>query len=159
MTDTDNSKETTPPECEIKPLTADYLYHVVKIEKSSFSDAWPESAFRNLMIQSRTSWVALVGKDVAGYLVTQWVLDEIHILNIAVADKFRRKGLAAAMMEFLINSGKKRNSRDIYLEVRTSNEAARALYDRFGFEPLGKRKSYYADGEDAMVLHKRIPRD
>ncbi|MBU0691933.1 ribosomal protein S18-alanine N-acetyltransferase [bacterium] len=152
-------KSTLPtPEYEIKPLTADHLHEVVKIEKASFSDPWPESAFRNLMIQTRNNWAILIGGDVAGYLVTQWVLDEIHILNLAVSERFRRRGLAAALMSFLIKSGQKKKSRDMYLEVRASNDAARALYAKFGFSPLGMRKSYYADGEDAMVLHKRIPR-
>lgn len=156
---TDTAKSTPPtPEYEIKPLTADHLHEVVKIEKASFSDPWPESAFRNLMIQTRNNWVILVGEDIAGYLVTQWVLDEIHILNLAVSERFRRKGLAAVLMTFLIDSGKKKKSRDMYLEVRTSNEAALALYAKFGFSPLGTRKSYYPDGEDAMVMHKRIPR-
>jgi ribosomal-protein-alanine N-acetyltransferase len=137
-------------------LTADYLPAVSKIERASFTDPWPESAFLNLMIQSRTNWVALAEDEVAGYLVTQWVLDEIHILNLAVATSFRKRGIARQFLEFLVSRAKKRNVRDLYLEVRISNEAAKALYDAFGFSQLSTRRSYYPDGEDALVLHKRL---
>jgi ribosomal-protein-alanine N-acetyltransferase len=62
------------------------------------------------------------------------------------------------MLKFLIESGAKKGSRDLFLEVRASNLPARTLYERFGFSPLSVRKKYYADGEDAMILHKRISR-
>ena len=158
MTDSGKSIQPIPPDLAIIPLTADHLPEVMKIEKASFTDNWPISSFRDLMIQSRTNWAAVSNGLVAGYLITQWVLDEIHILNLAVAAQFRRKGIAAYMLQFLIASGRKKGSHDLYLEVRTSNEPAKALYERFGFSPLSVRKSYYADGEDAMVLHKRISR-
>jgi ribosomal-protein-alanine acetyltransferase len=158
VTDSEKSIPASPPDVAIVPLTADHLPEVMKIEKASFTDSWPISAFRDLMIQTRTNWAALSDGAVAGYLITQWVLDEIHILNFAVASRFRRRGIAAYMLQYLIDSGRKKGSRDMYLEVRASNTAAMALYERFGFSPLSVRKSYYADGEDAMILHKRISR-
>ena len=143
---------------EFKILTAEHLPEVLKIEKASFGDPWPESAFRDLMIQFRTNWVALQDDRVAGYLVSQWVLDEIHILNIAVAKRDQRAGVASRILEFLIAAGTKRTMRDLFLEVRESNLAAQKLYEKFGFTLLSTRKAYYPDGESALILHKRIPR-
>jgi ribosomal-protein-alanine N-acetyltransferase len=139
-------------------MTADHLPDIERIEKSTFRDPWPVSAFRNLIIQTKTNWVALRDGDVAGYAVTQWVLDEIHILNLATAKKFQRHGVASALLEFLLDRGRKKGMRDLFLEVRASNEAAQKLYEKFGFTKLNIRKRYYPDGEDALILHKRLVR-
>lgn len=144
---------------EFKTLTAEHLPEVMKIEKASFSDPWPESAFRDLMIQFRTNWVAVQEDRVTGFLVTQWVLDEIHILNLAVVRRGQRAGVASQILDFLIAVGKRRKMRDLFLEVRESNIAAQKLYEKFGFTLLSMRKAYYPDGENALILHKRIPRD
>jgi ribosomal-protein-alanine N-acetyltransferase len=58
----------------------------------------------------------------------------------------------------VIERGKKRGMRDVFLEVRISNQAAQKLYEKFGFSVLNKRTRYYPDGEDALILHKRIAR-
>ena len=137
-------------------MTADHLPEVMKIEQASFHDPWTLTAFRDLMIQSRTNWVALVEDKVAGYLMTQWVLDELHILNIAVAKEFRRKGVAAALLNFLLDLGRARKSRVIFLEVRVSNSPAISFYQKYGFSILSTRKRYYRDGEDAWVMHKSL---
>jgi ribosomal-protein-alanine acetyltransferase len=158
VTDSEKSTAASPPDIKIVPLTADHLPEVMKIETASFTDSWPVSAFRDLMIQTRTNWAALSDGAVAGYLITQWVLDEIHILNFAIAARFRRRGIAAVMLKYLIDSGIKKGSREMFLEVRASNAPAKALYEQFGFSLLSVRKKYYADGEDAMILHKRISR-
>jgi len=145
------------PPIELAYLNADHLPYVTRLERESFTDPWPESAFRDLMVQSRTSWVALRAGEVAGYLVTQWVLDEIHILNIAVAGALQRGGIASFLLDFLIDTGAREGMHDLYLEVRASNDSAKALYAKFGFQQLSSRRAYYADGEDALVLHRRIP--
>lgn len=141
---------------QIAELNADHLPDVLDIEKASFRDPWTLQAFRNFIILYRTNWVALRGGKVAGYLITQWVLDEIHILNIAVRSDFRRQGVAAELLNFLFQRGAGKRIKSVYLEVRESNEAARTLYAKFGFTELGLRKSYYQDGENALVMHRRM---
>jgi len=146
-------------ELSIAELTADHLHDVVRIEKESFADPWSLNAFRNFVVLYRTSWVAQSDGKVHGYLVTQWVLDEIHILNIAVDKSKRRSGVAAFLLDFLFERAARRKIKDVYLEVRESNEAARSLYARYGFSELGIRKSYYHDGENALVMHRRVRRN
>lgn len=140
----------------IVELTADHLHDVLPIERDSFKDPWSLASFRNFIVLYRTSWVAVRDGKVVGYLVTQWVLDEIHILNIAIHNYERRKGIASFMLDFLFERAVNQKMADVYLEVRESNESARALYSRYGFAELGIRKSYYHDGEDALVMHRRV---
>lgn len=141
---------------KIAELTADHLHDVLAIEKDSFADPWSLAAFRNFIVLYRTSWVALSEGKVAGYLVTQWVLDEVHILNVAVDKTLRRNGVASFLLDFLFERAVKQKMADVYLEVRESNESAKALYRRYGFAELGIRKSYYHDGENALVMHRRV---
>ncbi|MBL0060230.1 MAG: ribosomal protein S18-alanine N-acetyltransferase [bacterium] len=140
----------------IVELTADHLYDVLAIERDSFADPWSMTAFRNFIVLYRTSWVALLDGRVAGYIVTQWVLDEVHILNVAVDKTKRRNGVASFILDFLFERAVKQKMADVYLEVRESNESAKALYRRYGFAELGIRKSYYHDGENALVMHRRV---
>lgn len=137
-------------------LTADHLPEVLTIERAAFADPWSMTGFRNFIVLYRTSWVALVDNKVAGYIVTQWVLDEIHVLNLAVAKQSRRSGVASRILNFLFEQAVGKRMKDVYLEVRESNEAARGLYKQYGFAELGIRKSYYHDGEDALVMHRRV---
>lgn len=140
----------------VAELTADHLHDVLHIERDSFADPWSLSAFRNFIVLYRTSWVALLDKKVAGYLVTQWVLDEVHILNLATDKSMRRNGVASFLLDFLFERAVRQRMADVYLEVRESNESAKALYRRYGFAELGIRKSYYHDGENALVMHRRV---
>ncbi|MCB9357084.1 MAG: ribosomal protein S18-alanine N-acetyltransferase [Calditrichaeota bacterium] len=143
---------------QIAELTADHLHAVLSIERDSFKDPWSLSAFRNFIVLYRTSWVILDGSEIIGYIVSQWVLDEIHVLNVAVHKQRRREGIASALLDFLFDRARAQKMSDVYLEVRESNEAARGLYARYGFAELGIRKSYYHDGEDALVMHRRVRR-
>jgi [ribosomal protein S18]-alanine N-acetyltransferase len=144
------------PDVEIKVLTADHLPAVIAIENASFKDPWTMTSFRDLMIQSRMNWAALSDGKVAGYLITQWVLDEIHILNVAVSADYRRKGIASCLMDFLLETGQQQNMQVIYLEVRVTNTPAITFYQKYGFSILATRKRYYRDGENAYIMHRRF---
>jgi [ribosomal protein S18]-alanine N-acetyltransferase len=85
------------------------------------------------------------------------VAGEQSLLTIATAPDARRRGFAAALLEHMLTEGTARGSRSCFLEVRASNEAAIALYRRLGFEPHDVRRRYYADGEDAAVMLRRVP--
>lgn len=143
-------------EFRIHRFSDEHIAQVAAIEAKSYRDPWSEAGFREIQILSESSWVAVVGDDVIGYLITQWVLDEIHILNIAVKDEYRRRGAGARLLRMLLDLGTQRGMRDIFLEVRVSNSIAQALYQRFGFSILATRKYYYPDGEDAFVMHRQL---
>lgn len=144
------------PEIRIAPFTADHLTSVLHIERAVFRDAWTASAFFEILGFSDKCWVVLASEEVTAYLVTQWVLDEVHILNIAVKPDWQRKGIARLLMTFLFDLCRTRGMRDLYLEVRVSNKPAISLYENYGFRELSTRRRYYPDGEDAYVMHRRL---
>jgi [ribosomal protein S18]-alanine N-acetyltransferase len=89
----------------------------------------------------------------AGFLVARQVLDECEILNLAVAPASRRRGVATSLLRALLESATRRGTAAIYLEVRASNAAARAFYERNGFREIARRTNYYNFPiEDALVL-------
>ncbi|MDD5604201.1 MAG: ribosomal protein S18-alanine N-acetyltransferase, partial [Eubacteriales bacterium] len=99
--------------------------------------------------------VADVQGVIVGYAGMWIVADEAHIMNIAVLPAYRRHGMGSLLLNELISTAAKKNIGKMTLEVRKSNLAARALYQKFGFVPAGQRKAYYADNrEDAVIMWK-----
>ena len=96
------------------------------------------------------------GRVLLGYLVAMPGVDEVHLLNITVAPAHQRQGWARFMLDALVLWSRGQQAQWLWLEVRQSNEAARRLYERYGFSQVGLRKGYYPDGhlrrEDAMVM-------
>ena len=135
----------------LMPASSGHIPAIAALEAVCFpADPWPEE----ILARSRERiTVALEDGEVAGYLVFSAILDEGSVDNIAVAPTFRRRGIANA----LINDAKARARRDglsvIYLEVRASNEAAIALYEKHGFREAGRRRGYYEKPrEDAILM-------
>ncbi len=89
---------------------------------------------------------------VVGFALFWHVVDEIHLLNIAVAPEHRGRGLGRALLADLVAHGREKGAVKVLLEVRVGNAAAIGLYEAFGFERLGVRKRYYDDGEDAVDM-------
>ncbi len=148
---------TTDADFAIQPLATKHLAQVVEIEETCFNDAWPLSVFRDSILTPPSAWVALKETQVVGYLITQTILDEIHLYNIAVREDFKRQGIASRLMTFLIQKAQTEDMQRILLEVRASNRAAIQFYQQSGFRDLYLRKGYYDDGEDALVMERRIP--
>jgi [ribosomal protein S18]-alanine N-acetyltransferase len=104
------------------------------------------------------AWVArLVSKRgraiPVGFVVTWHVADELHVLNVATAAEYRRRGIGLALMNQALAYARDRKARLVVLEVRLSNEAAIQLYRSMGFFAIGLRPGYYADnGEDALEM-------
>jgi ribosomal-protein-alanine N-acetyltransferase len=145
--------ENTP---QIVPMTGEHLPEVLAIEKSCFRDPWSPVCFLDSMGEPQACWVMLDDGRVTAYIVTLWVLDEIHLLNIAVREDLRLRGIGAHLMEFLFEKAHARGIRMIILDVRRSNQAAIRLYEKCGFQLLYERKAYYSDGEDAWVMECEI---
>ena len=137
----------------MKPEDADA---VEAVEKASFSVPWSRKSFWEEAANERTYYLlALDGDQVVGYAGT-WILDdEAQITNVAVAPAYRGKKVGAGLMDALIKEAKKRGATRMTLEVRPSNTAALALYEKFGFKDCGRRPHYYLDnGEDAVIMWK-----
>ena len=141
---------------EIRKMTAREIPQVAELEKICFSQPWSEKSVAGELENPLSLWlVAMDGDRLAGYVGSQTVMDETDMMNLAVAPQFRRQGVGEALVNALTASLKKMGSRCLTLEVRDSNEAARALYGKLGFREIGRRRGYYRDPrEDALILRK-----
>lgn len=132
----------------ITPMKDKDIPAVVEIERLSFRFPKPEAIFRE------DEHKYLVAKDenkVIGYIGIEKILDEVHIINMAVEPGYRGKGVGKRLMQHVLN-----DEEVFFLEVRVSNETAKKVYEKYGFQVIDTRKGYYADGEDALVM-RRIP--
>jgi ribosomal-protein-alanine N-acetyltransferase len=131
---------------------------VLEIERMSFSEPWSESAFLNEISKSYAlNRVAVRENRVIGYVCVNYILDEGHILNLAVHPDFRRQGAATILMSGAIHELRQKGCEYLYLEVRASNSAAKKFYERFGFGVSGIRKAYYTSPkEDALIMMGRL---
>ena len=101
----------------------------------------------------RVSFVAQQGGVLQGFLVAQIIGEECELENIVVAEASRRRGLGSQLIRALIKTGRDQNVNRIFLEVRESNAAARALYENCGFVGEGRRTAYYSDPAENAVLY------
>lgn len=90
------------------------------------------------------------------FLLAWHVADELELLDVATHPERRRRGLGHALLEALFAEARGARTTRIFLEVRPSNQAARALYRATGFDEVGRRPRYYPDGEDALLLRRDL---
>ena len=137
-------------------MNKEHVSQIAQLEAQCFSAPWSEKSIASELENPLSLWlVAEENGQVLGYVGSQTVLDESDMMNVAVDPRFRRQGIARALIETLIAELAKMGSRCLRLEVRVSNESARALYERMGFQQLGLRKNYYHNPkEDALILGK-----
>lgn len=138
---------------EIVRMNECHTAAVAELEKQNFSEPWPEIAVRSELTNKLSLWlVALEGETVVGYVGSQTVLQEADMMNIAVAQSHRRRGIARMLVEELI---RQLDAYQLTLEVRESNGSAIALYESLGFTRVGLRKNYYhKPKENALILRK-----
>ena len=128
---------------------------VVAMEHVLFEDAWSPEMFWNELAQgdTRTYVVLTEGDEILGYGGLAAMPDEAYVQTLGVAPKHQRKGLGAMLLQALLDDAKQRGLERVGLEVRVDNEAAIALYERFGFKRVAIRKRYYQpSGTDALVM-------
>ena len=139
----------------VRPMLADDLDGVMAVEQGAFHTPWSRSAFEEELAQNRLAryLVALDGDKIVGYAGTWLVITEAHVTNVAVHNDRRREGIGRFLMEALMKLAREEGMGSMTLEVRVSNEAARALYQQLGFVSAGIRKNYYSETkEDALIL-------
>ena len=165
-----------PPSLRYRPASAADLPALVEIERMSFSDPWSEDAFSSALALDRMlvrvaeqggEWEAEGpsravadrdgGERIAGYVVALVSGAEADIADLAVAPWARRRGIGRSLLDRMLEELASRSVRSVFLEVRESNRAARALYAARGFEAVGRRRGYYRrPAEDALLLMRRI---
>lgn len=136
---------------------------ILFIENISFQRPWGRVSFLNeLALNGAVSLAARhKGSDgrvrIIAYIFFRLVVDEMHILKIAVSPEWRSRGVATLLMKKSLELADERGVSTVYLEVRPSNSAAVLLYRNMGFNVIAQRTNYYTEtGEDALVMSKKI---
>lgn len=134
------------------PIDAQAVY---VLEQDLFSDPWPRDSFfcEPFGNEKAFAFVAEKKKEIVGYIMGWYIEKEINISNVAVIKKYQRHGIGSFLVSHLL---KHYNHFEIcFLEVRESNYSAQKLYNKFGFRDTCIRKSYYSNGENAVVMSKQ----
>lgn len=143
----------------IEQLDVMHVPAVLRIEQALFPAPWTEAMFLQEVEEKwlSRSFVGIIDGVVAGYIVSWLMRDEVHILNLAVAPAFQRRGYARRLLVHMIDVARAEQCRLVTLEVRVSNTAAKLLYHTMAFAPVGIRRRYYHDNnEDALVMTLRL---
>jgi ribosomal-protein-alanine N-acetyltransferase len=147
---------------EIVRMTEHDLLEVVEIEERSGLSRWGWAAYyaelqggnRELMLVAKPLGVrGLDQHQIAGYIVARETAGELHVNNIAVRDQYRRRGYGSLLLGLVLDEARKKRATTAFLEVRSGNSAAQALYQKLGFKAIARRSNYYTDPpEDAVVM-------
>lgn len=134
------------------------LDRMMEIENDSFTAPWSRESYEELApLDTINIWVAKIGDELVGYMLFQYIAEDMELHTIAVDAHHRKKGIARRLIGHMIEKAREYGVKRIFLQVRPTNVAARNLYGSFGFAPVGIRKAYYNDnGEDAMVLKMEL---
>jgi [ribosomal protein S18]-alanine N-acetyltransferase len=133
------------------------LDEVARIELESFPVPWKREFFASELVEPHR-YIRILGRDdggaprVGGYLFAVSLYEEFHINKIATDLRLRQQGLGRRLLEDALDRATSMGSSAVTLEVRVSNDAARAFYRCYGFAEAYRRRAYYQDGEDALVL-------
>lgn len=135
------------------------LDQVVAIEESVHSHPWTRGNFADSIAAGYHCWIAEHNARLAGYGVVLVGAGEAHLLNITVVPDWQRRGIGTELTRFFMKLARDYGAEKMFLEVRPSNTAARALYGRNGFEEVGVRRDYYPAGEgreDAVIMERAL---
>jgi ribosomal-protein-alanine N-acetyltransferase len=139
----------------IRRMALEDVEQVGAIDRQSFSLPWPERSFRYEVTDNPAArcWVAEGEGCVVGMLVLWVIVDETHIATLAAHPGYRRQGIARTLLAHALKSAAGEGARRAFLEVRAGNQAAQAMYRKFGFVEDGRRPRYYKDNaEDAVLM-------
>jgi [ribosomal protein S18]-alanine N-acetyltransferase len=142
----------------VRPATPADLPAIMVLEKTAATAAhWSIQRYEDLLRVSEPDRVALVLTDeneVRAFFIARVVRDEWEIENIVVAGTARRRGLGTRLLRELLDMARARGAKAVFLEVRESNHAARALYEKWAFVESGRRRRYYQDPDEDAILYR-----
>ena len=146
---------------EYKYLDYSYISSLLEIEEESNPYPWTELNFKDCLEKGYYSLALEKEELFVGFAIMAISSEESHLLNIGIKKEKRRLGLGKNLLKKMIIAAEVMGSKKIILEVRVSNKSAYKLYEKLGFEEIGKRKNYYRlpEGrEDAIVMAKSLKR-
>jgi ribosomal-protein-alanine N-acetyltransferase len=148
-------------------MTEHDLLEVVEIEESCGLSRWGWEAYHAELAQEKNSIMLVArvrneedasnGQNVQGFIAARLVSDELHVNNVAVRQRYRRRGVAKTLLDATLKEAARMGAGTAFLEVRAGNSPAQALYARCGFKVTGRRSGYYTQPlEDALVMSLAI---
>jgi [ribosomal protein S18]-alanine N-acetyltransferase len=150
------------PPYEAAAMRVPDLTEVMAVERQAYPVPWTHGNFVDSLAAGYPAEVLRGARaELLGYWVAMPGVDELHLLNITVAPAWQGRGLAAAMLDRLVDECHRRGLVQLWLEVRLGNERAREVYRRDGFAEVGKRRAYYpvqqGPREDAVLMSLTVP--
>jgi ribosomal-protein-alanine N-acetyltransferase len=143
----------------LRPMRPLDVTTVAAIERAAYEFPWTPGIFRDCLLAGYPSLVLEHAGRVAGYAIMSIAAGEAHLLNLALAEDARGQGFGRLLLDQLVEQAVRAGADSMYLEVRPSNDRALRLYQRAGFEAIGRRRGYYRaryGSEDAIVLVRRF---
>ena len=139
---------------QLRDMSPGDIARVMEIERACFSMAWRETTFESLLRRTDTDLVvAITDGTLVGYAVAWTIVDQAELGNVAVKEDSRGRGVGRALVDAAMDRVRRRGAEECFLEVRESNLSAQGLYQKCGFEVVGRRRKYYASPiEDAFVM-------
>ncbi|NOT16000.1 MAG: ribosomal protein S18-alanine N-acetyltransferase [Methylotenera sp.] len=133
---------------------------IMDIEPDLYLHPWSRGNFSDSLQSGYAAWVLQHTNHIIGYALMMFVLDEAHLLNLSIAKAYQKKGLGRYLLEYMIKQAKQHHATNMFLEVRTSNISAIALYENIGFNEMAIRRGYYpadpkvfkSGREDAVLM-------
>ncbi len=144
---------------EFFPMNERDIDAVAALEASLQAFPWSRGNFADSLLAGHSVWVVRIGGDLVGFSVVMSVIDEAHLLNIGVCQRYQGQGYGARLLRRAMESARLGGAAKLFLEVRPSNAQAVALYRHFGFRQIGLRKGYYpaeTGREDALIFDKEL---
>lgn len=141
----------------VRAWTEEDVKEIARLEAECFSDPWTEGMLADtLRFPIYHTFLVEEGGQVCGYGCIILLFEDAELANIAVAPTHRGQGVGKRILEEMHAYAKARGAERMLLEVRVSNRNAIGLYEKYGYERYGLREHYYADGEDAYLMQKKL---
>jgi len=128
---------------QFRPMRINDLDMVMMIEPLIYPYPWSRGNFSDSLNSGYSAWVLMSNETIIGYALVMMVLDEAHLLNLSIQKNFQKQGLGQLLLEYMIQIAKNNLAVNMFLEVRSSNISAIALYENMGFNEMAIRRNYY----------------
>lgn len=139
-----------------EPMREEDVADVAALEQRAHRFPWTPGNFTDSLRAGHSAWLLREGSNLVGYGIVMMTVDEAELLDITVAPEHHRRGLGAALLNYLMAIAQHHGARRMVLEVRAGNAAGLGLYERRGFARIGCRKGYYRGAEDAIVMARSL---
>lgn len=143
------------PQYQFRQMRFNDLDAIMAIEPHIYSHPWTRGNFSDSLNSGYSAWVLEHHAKIIGYALMMIVLDEAHLLNLSIAKAYQKQGLGRYLLEYMIRTAQQFKSANMFLEVRSSNKSAIALYENIGFNEMAVRRGYYPahnGREDAILM-------